>query len=158
MILTLNKVVLNILMSFILLNYYCTELLLIYGNIRILLQLNFKRNILKQNSIKILLNVISVFPIFTPVKLPDFAIIPTIQNILGSIKIMAWLLIIQWTEHFQKYICGQEVKCELEIWPSNFHTFYPTNFSIKESWFHQCKNSGHFAWGFFVTLFFQGHS
>lgn len=41
---------------------------------------------------------------------------------------------------FPKYSCGHEVKYELAIWPSNFHTLCPTNFSIKELWSHHDKN------------------
>lgn len=41
---------------------------------------------------------------------------------------------------FPKYSCAHEVKYELAIWPSNFPTLCPTNFSIKELWSHHDKN------------------
>ena len=56
-------------MCTVLLNYYL-ELLSNYSNTKVL-RLHFKRQLYKQNSIKILFNVIYVFLIFTVAKLPE---------------------------------------------------------------------------------------
>lgn len=77
-------------MSINLLNYYLTQ------NYQFIVIPEFsftfrhsKCLLYKENSIMILINVISVFPIFILVKLSDFSIILTIQNSLGSIRRMA---------------------------------------------------------------------
>jgi len=56
-------------MCTVLLNYYL-ELLSNYSNTKVL-RLHFKRQLYKQNSIKIVFNVIYVFLIFTVAKLPE---------------------------------------------------------------------------------------
>ena len=72
------KIILNILnyVHFVKLLLYL-ELSSIYGNNKVL-HLHLERLLYKQNSIKFFYNVISVVPVFTAVKLPDFSIILTI--------------------------------------------------------------------------------
>lgn len=136
-------------MSINLLNYYLTQ------NYQFIVIPEFsftfrhsKCLLYKENSIMILINVISVFPIFILVKLSDFSIILTIQNSLGSIRRMAWSLIMQWAKIFQNILVDKIVKCELEIWSSNFHTLYPT---IKDG-STMIKKNDHFAWGIFICF------
>lgn len=89
-------------MSITLLNHYLV-LLSVSSNIKVL-HLQFKRLLDEQNSI----NVISVFPIFTLVKLLDFSIILTIWNDLGSMRVMNGINLTVQRKPSPKYTFGPD--------------------------------------------------
>lgn len=95
-------------MSINLLNCYLTQNYQFIVILVLVLHLHFKTLLYKENSIKILINVISVFPIFILVKLPDFSVILTIQNLLGHENGMKSNNTM--SKKFSIYACGQDGK------------------------------------------------
>lgn len=136
-------------MSITLLNHYLV-LLSVSSNIKVL-HLQFKRLLDEQNSIKTLFNVISVFPIFTLVKLLDFSIILTIWNDLGSMRVMNGINLTVQRKPSPKYTFGPDGEMWTRDRLSNFYTLCLTPFSIKEPWSHHDKHRmvivpGDFCW------------